>query len=146
MQEGILGMIHRDLGGGKHLIVLKKGEEIMESLERFSEENNVQSGSFKGIGALNPVEIGYFDTEGKEYEFKEFDDGYELLNLQGNITWKEEGVIIHAHVVLGDEEHNAFGGHLKKGVVSVTCEIFLEEFKEKIERELDEETKLSLIT
>lgn len=138
-------MKSKSLGNGKYILVLDKGDEVMESIISFAKKENIKSAAFNGIGATKPTAIGYFDLDKKEYEFAEIKEGVELLNIHGNITKKDDEYIVHAHVVLGDKNKNAIGGHLKKAVVSVTLELFIQTFESDIKRKKDEFTGLSLI-
>ena len=112
-------------GGDVLVIVLEKGEKVVESLKKVASERDA-FGFFKGIGAVKWAELAYGDAETGEYLIEKHSDGYEVLGLNGNITLDENGdVLVHAHIVLGDREHRAFGGHLVEGEVSITLEVFL---------------------
>ena len=128
---------------GKMLVRLEKGEEIMESLKKIAKEH-CPVGSFSGIGALSPVEIGYYNM--KEYVTKEFNqlNTYEVLSLQGNIA-KGEEPFIHAHIQCSGSDYCVFGGHLVKGIVSVTMEIAFIPIGASITRKKDKKTDLQLL-
>ena len=112
------------LSGDVYIIVLEKGEYVMESLKKFAKEHDF-CGFIIGIGALESPKIGFFDTNKKIYETKEFIGDYELTSLVGNIGRLENGEIaLHVHITLGDSNYNIFGGHLIDGKVAVTLEIF----------------------
>jgi hypothetical protein len=127
------------------VIRLERGEEILESLERFCEENRIKSGFFRGIGALKEAELGLYSLKEKKYWSRRFEQPLEITNLTGNISMFKGKPFIHCHATLADKEMRAFGGHLKQGIVSPTCEIFLTEVKPEILRKKDEETGLNLL-
>ncbi|GEM_PF-4761217 len=83
-------------------------KDVFEVLEEISAHRD---GYVEAIGYLkNPV-IGWFEADKREYKKIELKGGYELLSLKGyksNGNW-------HVHVVLGDQEGRAFGGHLFEG-------------------------------
>lgn len=84
-----------------HLIIrLEKGEEIVSSIVKACEENNIKLGVLTGIGAMSYVEVGYFDTDKKEYFSNEYKGHLEILSLMGNITRKDEKVYLHPHITL----------------------------------------------
>ena len=50
----------------------------------------------------------------------------------------------HIHMSAGDEKGNVFGGHLKKAIVSATCEMFIHVIEGKVDRELSKDIGLNL--
>ena len=137
-------MKYRSVDNG-WFIKLEIGEEIVQSLIDFIEEKNIPAGTIAGIGALTEVELGYFNRETKEYQRGQFNDVYELLSLKGNIAWLDNKPIIHVHCLLGDADYNVKGGHLFKGKIAVTGEIFVQEFLDKFDRAMDPEIELNLL-
>lgn len=123
---------------------LHKGEEVHETLEAFVKEQQIGAASVHGIGALEDVELGFFDVETKVYERTLFPPSMELVNLAGNVAWDGQEPILHLHAVLAGPDLVARGGHLFRGIVSVTGEIFLDVLSERLERGLDAETGLKL--
>ena len=109
----------------KVLIVLKKGEEIFESLYKIIKELDIKSGWINGIGAASNIVLGAYPSSTKEYIKKDFKGEFELASIMGNITTKQNNPFIHIHATISDEECNAFAGHLFTATVSVTCEIIL---------------------
>lgn len=111
----------------RYILRLDKGEELTETLAKFCDDNRLGFASFHGIGGLKECTLAYFDVKTGEYLKKEFnEDGiFELLSINGNISIKEGKTFVHAHVVLGKKDYSTIGGHLVKGIVNPTCEIFL---------------------
>ncbi len=126
--------------GSVFVIMLKKGEKLMETLNRFVEEKQIKGGFFQAVGAVKGVEIGYYDHNKHEYDWKTMEGEHELLSLLGTVS--ETGV--HAHIVVSDETYSCIGGHLKEAEISATLELFLTELK-KIRRKQDAETGLKLM-
>jgi len=131
--------------GNVYILILERGEEIVGSVVDFCREKGIKGASVNGIGAISDVTLGYFDVNEKEYKKKGFNNSYELVNLNGNITMKDDKTIFHPHVALGGKDYNLIGGHLFKGKVSVTAEIFVFPIKGKLMREKDKETTLDLV-
>lgn len=129
-----------------YVIRLDKGEEIISTLTKFCEENNI-CGSLQGIGGVSLTELGYLDVNSGKYINKTFDgkgEIFELLNLQGNVTILNNKSFVHIHLILGREDYSTFGGHLIKAIINPTCEIFLTT-TDKLERKKDGVTGLNLI-
>ncbi|NIQ06936.1 MAG: DNA-binding protein [Candidatus Korarchaeota archaeon] len=124
-------------------VILEKGEEIISSLEELA-RNRDFSGFFLGIGAVSDPEVGYFKREKGEFIQRRLNGEFEVLSLLGNIGSRQGEVVVHGHIILGDDEYNTKGGHLVKATVSVTLELSL--FRSsKLIREKDEITGLHLI-
>lgn len=121
--------------GDRYVIKLEPGDEVLSCVEEVCEEEDITAASFEGIGAAGDIEIAYFDKDEEEYLPKRLDDdSYEITSLTGNVGGKDGDVILHAHVVVGDRDHNAYTGHLNHSVISVTFEIVLVPMEGNIER------------
>lgn len=130
-----------------YLIVLKKGEKLMESILSLAKKENIKTGWISGIGACSNAEIGLYNPKTKDYEWKTYDQQLEILNLQGDISLDDEGEpMLHLHGTFSDENFNSIGGHIKELQILPTCEIFLHSwFSEPIARKFDDDTKLKLL-
>ena len=127
-----------------YILVLDRGEEITETLTRFVAGQNIEGGRVKGIGGVTEVELGFFDTAGKEYLRRRLDGFFELASLVGDISIVDGKPFCHLHAVVSDSEMRAWAGHLFNAEVSVTAEIFVIP-GEKTLRSFDEEVGLNLI-
>src|SRR3989344_499509 len=81
-------------------LVLKRGEELVETLARFCEENEVHWGQFQALGSVEDVEIGYYDLEARQYVFRDAEGPFEVANMDGNIAEIDEHPVVHVHGVL----------------------------------------------
>ena len=131
--------------GNKWVTRIDKGEEIVQTLKEFCQENKIKLGSISGIGAANKVTIGLFDTKAKEYYSQELIGDYEITNLSGNISTMNKEVYLHLHITLADKNQQAFGGHLSSAIISGTGEIIVEEIDGEVERGFNEEVGLNLL-
>jgi predicted DNA-binding protein with PD1-like motif len=128
-----------------YLVRCDIGDEIVSKLTQFASDNEINSGTVTGIGAVkNPI-LGYFDLPGKEYLRKEFEGNFELLNLSGNFARLDSSVILHCHAVISDANFNVFGGHLFEGEIAVTGEFYIYPGDNVIKRGPDEVTGLNLL-
>jgi len=131
--------------GNKWIVRIDKGEEIVQTIKEFCQENKIKLGSISGIGATDKVTIGLFDTNTKEYHSQELIGDYEITNFSGNISTMNKEVYLHLHITLADKNQQAFGGHLSSAIISGTGEIIVEEIEGEIEREFNEEVGLNLL-
>ena len=129
---------------GIYLVVLDKGEEIVQSLTRFAQDNKIEGAAVRGIGGITNVTLGFFDTTRKEYLKKSFGGFYELASLIGNVSILDSKQFCHLHAVISGADMGSFSGHLFSATVSVTAEIFLCPLA-KIPREMNRQIGLNLI-
>ncbi|MCF8012010.1 MAG: DNA-binding protein [Clostridiales bacterium] len=130
--------------GSKYVVRIDRGEEVLESLTRIVEENNIKLGSVSGIGAADKVTLGLFSTNTKQYYSKELARDMEIANITGNISTKDGEPYLHLHITLADTEFNAYGGHLKSAVISATSELVIDEIDGEVDREFSEDIGLNL--
>lgn len=131
--------------GNTWIIRIKRGEEVVASLEKACRENGIRLGSMTAIGAVNEATIGLYDVENKKYHSESYTGDMEIVNLTGNVTTMNGELYLHMHVSLSDATHKLFGGHLNRAVVSATCEVFIHTAPGEAGRFKDEETGLNLI-
>ena len=126
-------------------VIFEKGDEVIETLQRFANEQRLFASHFTAIGALSDVVIGFFDTAKKQYKKIPIREQVEVLSLAGDIVLEGNVPKIHAHIVLGKADGVAYGGHLLEGHVFPTIELILVESPKYLQRRLDKETGLALI-
>ena len=129
-------------------IVFDKGEEVISALTRFGEQEGVHWGVFEALGAVEDVEIGYYDRDAKQYFFRKEEEVFEVASLKGNLAELDnERVLVHAHAVLSrcDESLETIGGHLKSARVAVTLEMVLWLVSQPLTRVFDDNIGLRLI-
>lgn len=129
-------------------LVFKRGESFMSTLANFCEENEVHWGQFHAVGALENVEIGYYDLATREYVFRGEEGPFEVASMSGNIAEMEgEQPVVHAHAVLArcDDSLECVGGHVRSARVALTLELCLWHVTQPLIRSMDDETGLNLI-
>ena len=105
-------------------------------LTGFAKEQSLSAASFKAIGALQSVKLGWYNPETKKYATAiEFAEQVELLSLVGDV----------AHMIVGRSDGSTAGGHLLSAIVRPTCEVFLTESPAHLSKEFDPESGLVLI-
>ena len=131
--------------GNKYVLRLNRGEEIVSSITELCKKENIKAGSISGIGATQSVEAGFYSFKKKKYQGYCFNQNMEILSLLGNISTKDGEPYLHLHIVVSNDEGEALGGHLTKGIISVTGEIFIDTIDATIERKPDELTGINLM-
>ena len=112
----------------------------------FAKENKLSASHFTAIGAFERVTLGYFERERRDYKRIPINEQVEVLSLVGDIALDEDEPKVHAHVVVGKRDGTAHGGHLLEARVWPTLEVILIESPEHLQRKLDKETGLALIS
>jgi len=130
---------------GMHFLRLDRGEELVAAVTAYCDERRIRSAHVAGIGAVEDVELGYYDLEAKEYLRRRLRGIFELLSLAGNITQVDGKAFLHAHAVLGAQDFTLTGGHFFSGNIAVTGEIHLVETHLELTRAMNEEVGLKLV-
>lgn len=125
--------------GNNYLLVLKRGQPLITSLNAFMEKEKLPGASISGIGAVHHTEIAYYNVETQKYQYKRFEPSMEVLSLQGNLGYFENKPIVHAHIALGGPDYAMYGGHVKETEVSLILEIFITPTSKPITREWNKE-------
>lgn len=125
---------------------LEIGEEIIASITEICEKEKVKSAVIHAIGAVSSAKVAMFDFKKGAYNENEINKFMELISLEGNVTKMNGENYIHLHASFGDEDGNAFGGHLKEAVIGATCELFIETLDEEIVRIHDDKTGLNVFS
>lgn len=135
----------KEEGQKVYALIFDPGDELISELEKFSRENDLLASSFKAIGAFQKATLAFFDPETHDYLEIPINEQVEVLSLVGDVSTEEGQPKIHAHVVVGQRDGNARGGHILSAYVWPTLEVVLEETPDFLRRKVDPETGLSLI-
>jgi uncharacterized protein len=129
-----------------YVVIFDTGEELLSSLKQFANSERLAASSFKAIGALSHVELGWFNWETKKYQTAvKLDEQIELLSLIGDIALQDGKPQVHAHLVVGRADGTAHGGHLMSATVRPTCELVITENPQHLKKEIDPESGIALI-
>src|SRR6266436_140840 len=128
------------------ILVFETGDELAEGLLRFAKEQKLSAASFKAVGALSSVRLGWFSWESKRYEPSvTLDEQVELLSLIGDVALKDGKPVVHAHAVVEKKDGTAHGGHLLQAFVRPTCEVVLTESSAHLQKFINPESGVALI-
>ncbi len=119
-------------------------EEICEKLMEVAEKEEIMLAEINGLGAVNDITTGVFDTVNKEYHANHFQGTFEIVSLTGTLTRMDGKVYLHAHMSVGDEKGSVVGGHLNRAVVSATSEIVIRIIDGRVGRKFSDEIGLNL--
>ncbi|MFC1629253.1 PPC domain-containing DNA-binding protein [Gemmatimonadota bacterium] len=111
---------------GGHVIRIEEGEEVIGALTAFCEREEIEAGTFNGIGAVTGARLGYYDHVTGEYSDRLFEEGMEVVAFSGNISRKAEGTLFpHTHIIVSNRQMETFGGHCFEAYARPTLEIIL---------------------
>ena len=127
-----------------YLVRLVRGEEIVASLKKLAQQEQITLAMVQGLGAINDLTVGVFDTESKEYKANHFTGAFEMLSLTGTSDTMDGAIYSHYHIAVGDKDGHAWGGHLNEAFISATAELILTLLPGKIDRFKDGEIGLNL--
>ena len=125
-----------------YMVYVEKNEKIMDTLTKFCKEKEILNAQLSGIGAVKAIELGAYDLGNREYTRQYFDDAWELVSYQGNVTLKEDKPFIHAHITISNHDMNTRGGHLFGAKVAVVGEFFLRTVDNTVHRQLNNDVGL----
>lgn len=127
------------------LLRFDKGEELIASLQEYCNKETILAASFQALGAARELTLAYYNLADKVYEDHKVKEDVEILSILGNIATMDKKIIVHAHGIFGKQDLQTIGGHIKKLVVSATCEVSLTILPGTLKRSFDEETGLNLL-
>jgi len=91
------------------------------------------------------VLLSYYNLTTKQYEDITISQDLEIVTILGNIATKDEKIIIHCHGSFSDKTFQVKAGHVKKLIISITCEVTLIRLEGKVERVYEAKTGLNLL-
>ena len=114
--------------GRKFIGRLEKGDDLLKKLTTFCKTNQIRLGHFSLIGAVQQARLGYYNQKKQAYEASiPFDQTLEIASGLGNISQKDDDVMVHCHLVLTDYEGKAYGGHLCPETIVFAAEFVIQE-------------------
>lgn len=131
-------------GAALDALIFETGEEAIAGLRDFVAGKSIRAARFTAIGAVRSAVLTYFDWEKKDYLEIPVNEQAEVLVMAGDIAWKDDEPVVHAHAVLGRRDGSTIGGHVKSAIIRPTLELMLTEAG-ALERRFDPESGLALI-
>ncbi len=130
---------------GGWLLRVPAGDALPDALVEFCRDRGIRSATAEGLGALADVELGFYDLETRDYDRTTLSGSWELLHLFATVAEWDGDLFAHTHVVLSGADFVARGGHLFRGIVSVTAEIRLWTVDRPLHRRMHDEFRLHFL-
>ncbi|MDP8254259.1 MAG: DNA-binding protein [Candidatus Alcyoniella australis] len=105
---------------------LETGDDLRAGIIQQAKLHNVTAGTVTAIGALSRLEVSEYHQDKRRYTYPiKREAAVEVLNLTGNLTLRDEELVLHAHIVASytDEDEllsgtvHFIGGHVVAGTV-----------------------------
>jgi len=133
----------------RHIVArLERGEALHDALGRLVEEHGIGAAWLSALGAFESCALCEYDQRAQAYRSAQrIDTPVEILNLTGNISFKDGTPFAHVHATVSREVGGVIeilGGHLEAATV-FACELRLDVYDDLVlGREHDAATGLSL--
>lgn len=139
-------MVFSKVNGG-YVLRFDRDEKLIAGLSQFAVDQGIRAAWLTGLGAASGAELGFYNLDRREYEWRTITELMEITNLTGNIVGGDNGeVAIHAHTTLSDSNFQAIGGHVKELIVGGTCEVWLHNMgQQEIKRKFNDSVGLATL-
>ena len=131
--------------GERYIVRLESGENAIEALTKFLEQEDIEFANLSAAGAVSSVRLGYWNAGRHEYEYRELNEQMEVVSFQGNAALKDGSPFLHLHGAFAREDFSVVGGHIKEARVHPTLEVWLRAEEVAVWRARDAETGLDLL-
>ena len=129
--------------GNTVVVRMDKGEEIVEQVKQVALKENIKLAQVSALGATNDFEVGLLDTQKMQYLPNHFTGDHEIVSLTGTINTMNGEYYSHLHMSAAGKDGSVVGGHLKRAVISVTCEMVITLIDGVVDREFVAELGLN---
>ena len=130
---------------GNYILRFDAQEEVISLLGEFMAAQGLDAISFYGIGSASSIELGYYNSNLKEYRRKPYYDSLEVISFMGNGSKMDDKPVIHAHGLFGHTDFSTLGGHVFKMVTLATCEIYVTKLTGLLKRKNNPTFNLNLL-
>src|SRR5437879_13484688 len=110
-------LLHEADGLRTFAVVMDKGDEAVEQLLRFSEEQQISAAALTAVGACREATLAFFDPDELAYHDILVNEQAEIVSLLGDIAELDDQPALHAHTVLALRNGSTVGGHLRRALV-----------------------------
>ncbi|MGE4552460.1 MAG: PPC domain-containing DNA-binding protein [Desulfovibrionaceae bacterium] len=104
---------------------LAKGADLVAEIGRVAREQGLRKANIQLIGALSAARLGYYIQSEQRYIEHAVDEAVEILAGLGNVSIKDDDVLVHLHLTLGRRDGSVTGGHAMDGCVIFAAECSL---------------------
>ena len=124
--------------GNTIIVRLDLGEEILESMKKLAEAENIRLASVSGLGATDDFTAGVYDVEKRTFLPLSFTGAHEITSLTGTIDTMGGSFYCHLHMSAANAAGLVVGGHLSRCRISATAELVITVINGSMDRVLDE--------
>jgi predicted DNA-binding protein with PD1-like motif len=126
-----------------HVFRVKPGQELLDSISRYCQENRVSSGTIIGIiGSVENAKLNFLKALPGKYDSVDYSGPLEIVCAQGSVALKDDTLIIHIHIQLSGQDICS-GGHLAGATIFSTAEVTIGELDYQLCRQMDSYTGLN---
>ena len=126
-----------------HVFRVKPGQELLDSISRYCQDNRISSGVIMGIiGSVENAKLNFLKALPGKYDSVDYSGPLEIVCAQGSVAVKNDTLIIHIHIQLSGQDICS-GGHLAGATVFSTAEVTLGELDYQLRRQTDDYTGLN---
>ena len=137
-------MKFNQLEANTYLIRLDPRDAIVELVEQFCRDHDIQNAAVTGIGSVENLVLAHYRIDRRKFSERTMEGIFEIASLQGNVGLFEGQPLAHLHVVVSDESMQAFAGHLVRGTCSATAELILQRLSSSFTKRSDPEIGLKI--
>jgi predicted DNA-binding protein with PD1-like motif len=141
-------LIREEKNETTYVLAFDVGDEVIATITKFAGAHRIEAARMMAIGGLREATLGFFELGRKQYKHIEVQEQVEVVSLLGNIAMDMSGstpqIKVHSHAVVGRSDGSTQAGHLIRGVVRPTLEMFLVANEARLEKHFDPATGLSL--
>jgi predicted DNA-binding protein with PD1-like motif len=138
-------LLHEADGLRTFAVVMDKGDEVVEQLLRFAEEQQVSGAAVTAVGACREATLAFFDPDELAYHDIPVNEQAEIVSLLGDIAELDDQPALHVHTVLALRNGSTVGGHLRRALVWPTLEVMVTETPVQLRKFVDHSTGLALL-
>lgn len=129
-----------------HLFRVLPGKELLNAITDYCHEHKISSGVILGvIGSVQDAQLNFLTQLPGRYEPTSLEGPLEIASAQGSVALKDEGLFIHLHAVLSNQDI-CLGGHLARATIFSTAEVAIGELAYQLYRQYDDYTGLNELT
>jgi predicted DNA-binding protein with PD1-like motif len=126
-----------------HVFRVKPGQELLDSISRYCQDNSISSGVIIGIiGSVENAKLNFLKALPGKYDSVDFNGPLEIVCAQGSIALKNDTLIVHIHIQLSEQDICS-GGHLAGATIFSTAEVTIGELDYQLRRQIDSYTGLN---
>lgn len=127
------------------LVRLHPGDELHDCLRSLARAERIPSAALTGLGAVDDVTLALYTLATRRYLETRLTGELEVVSMTGNVSWLGDEPITHIHGVVSRADGSTAGGHFMRATVSITLEVMLLVYPERVERALDPACGLNLL-